>query len=118
MKNVKDQIYTALCQVTPNVSDTYPSDWTHELSIQLTEEENAVYERTDNQERLAKVRYRIDIWHRKSTSSAALAVDDAVAALGLVRTFCADVPDPSQMKHKQMRYEGIIAMNSDIVYWD
>ena len=30
---------------------------------------------------------------------------------------CADVPDPSGMKHKQMRYEGIIDMDSDQVYW-
>lgn len=37
--------------------------------------------------------------------------------LGLKRIGCADVPDPSVMKHKQMRYEGIIDMDSDRVYW-
>ncbi len=51
-------------------------------------------------------------------SGMAQAVDAAIAALGLVRTGCSDVPDPSGMRHKQMRYEGIIDMDSDIVYWN
>jgi len=117
MKNVKDQVFKALLGVTSNVSDVYPTGWSEDVSIQLTEEENVVYERTDNREQKARVRYRIDIWHRQSTSSHALLVDEALSSLGLVRTFCSDVPDPSQMKHKQMRYEGIIDMDTDIVYW-
>ena len=44
-------------------------------------------------------------------------VDNAMKATGLKRTECQDVPDPSGMKHKQMRYEGIIDMESDEVYW-
>ena len=63
------------------------------------------------------VRYRIDIWHRDSTSVAAMAVDEAMKETGLKRIECQDVPDPSGMKHKQMRYEGIIDMDSDEVYW-
>ena len=51
------------------------------------------------------------------TGRTAVAVDKAVSALGLKRIGCADVPDPSGMKHKQMRYEGIIDMDSDQVYW-
>ena len=54
----------------------------------------------------------------KAYAAAAQAVDAAIAALGLVRTGCSDVPDPSGMRHKQMRYEGIIDMDSDIVYWN
>ena len=65
----------------------------------------------------SKVRYRIDIWDFKNTSPTAVAVDKVVSALGLKRIGCADVPDPSGMKHKQMRYEGIIDMDSDQVYW-
>lgn len=118
MKNVKDEVYAALCTVTENVSDVYPKEWADDMNIQLTEEDNRVSERTDNQEQMAYLRYRIDIWHRRSTSAAACAVDSAVSALGLVRTGCSDVPDPSGIKHKQMRYEGIIDMNSDIVYWE
>ncbi len=118
MKNVKDEVYAALLKVTENVSDTYPKDWTCFPTIQYVEEDNSVYERTDNKEDKSKVRYKIDIWHNKSTSEAALSVDRAVSALGLVRTYCGDTPDPSGLKHKQMRYEGIISMDDDFVYWD
>ena len=63
MKNIKEQVYKALCSVT------------------------------------------------------AMAVDEAMKETGLKRIECQDVPDPSGMKHKQMRYEGIIDMDSDEVYW-
>ena len=109
MKNVKDQVYSALLTVTENVSDTYPKDWANFPTIQYVEENNSVWERTDNAEQKAKVSYKIDT---------ALAVDAAISALGLVRTYCADAPDPSGLKHKVMRYEGIIDMSSDLVYWN
>ena len=118
MKNVKDQVYAALLAVTKNVSDTYPKDWVDFPTIQYVEENNSVLERTDNTEQTAKVSYKVDIWHNQSTSDTALAVDSAVSALGLVRTYCADAPDPSGLKHKVMRYEGIIDMGSEIVCWE
>lgn len=118
MKNVKDEVYAALLNVTENVSDSYPQKWEKGLTILYAEEENKVTERIGNQERMARVRYRIDIFDKKSTSLAAIAVDDELSRLGLVRTGCSDVEDPSAWKHKQMRYEGIIDMESDIVYWD
>lgn len=118
MKNVKDEVYKALLTVTDNVSDVYPKEWANFPAIQYTEEDNSVFERTGNQEDKARVRYRIDVWDNHSTSEVALAIDKAVSDLGLVRTSCADTPDPSGLKHKQMRYEGIIDMHSDIVYWN
>lgn len=117
MKDVKEEVYQALRQVTENVSDVYPKEWGGGATIQLTEEDNKVMERTNNKEDKAYIRYRIDIWHNRSTSETACQVDEAVSALGLVRTLCQDVPDPSGMKHKVMRYEGIIDMSSNIVYW-
>lgn len=117
MKDVKGEVYKALCTVTENVSDTYPKDWGDVPAIQITEEDNKVYERTGNKEDKAYIRYRIDIWHNKSTSETACRVDEAVAALGLVRTLCQDATDPSGLKHKLMRYEGIIDMDSELVYW-
>ena len=90
-------------------------------TIQYTEEQNDVYEASSDAEGMredkALVRYRIDIWNNHSTSEAALQVDEAMKVTGLKRIACADVPDPSGMKHKQMRYEGIIDMDSDSVYW-
>ena len=121
MKNIKDQVYKALCSVTDNVSDAYPHSWAEDATIQYTEEQNSVYEHSSHGalvgEDKSLVRYRIDIWHCNSTSAAAMAVDEAMKETGLKRIECQDVPDPSGMKHKQMRYEGIIDMDSDEVYW-
>lgn len=75
MINVKDEVYAALLSVTDNVTDSYPKDWEKDLAIQYMEEDNKVVEYTDMKEQKAYVRYRVDIWHRKSTSSAAVAVD-------------------------------------------
>lgn len=122
MKNVKDEVYSALRKVTENVSDVYPREWAEDSTIQFTEEDNSVYEHSSNagglHEDKSKVRYRIDIWNRKSTSQIAVKVDEALSGIGLKRTGCTDVPDPSGMKHKQMRYEGIIDIHSDRVYWE
>lgn len=116
MINVKDEVYAALCQVTDNVTDFYPRDWEADLSIQYMEEDNKVAETTSRGETKSYVRYRIDIWSRKSTSAAAVAVDSVLFPLGLKRIQCMDVEDPSGLKHKQMRYEGIIDVNSRQVY--
>lgn len=116
MINVKDEVYAALCTVTDNVTDYYPRDWEQDLSIQYMEEDNKVMEYTDMEEQKAYCRYRIDIWARKSTSVAAVAVDQAIATLGLKRIQCMDVEDPSGLKHKQMRYEMIIDVKTKQVY--
>lgn len=118
MKNVKDQVFAALEKVFGNVTDQYPKDWADFPAVQYTEEENKVYEHTAEGECKSYVRYRLDIWHNRSTSEAALKADEALSALGLVRTSCSDTPDPSGLKHKQMRYEAIIDMESEEVYWN
>lgn len=117
MKNVKDQVSAALNEVFENVSDQYPKDFSDLPAVQYVEEENKVHERTKRGETKSYVRYRIDIWNNRSASQAALDVDKALSALGLVRTSCQDAPDPSGWKHKIMRYEAIIDMESDLVYW-
>lgn len=118
MINVKDQIYAALCSVCGNVSDLYPNDWEQLPAIQYVEESNIVRTKTDEKENASYLRYRIDIWDRGNTTKTALAVDEAIAKLGLVRTACQDVEDPSRHRHKQMRYEGIIDNETEIVYWE
>lgn len=116
MKNVKDCVYGALEAEFGGVTDQYPQNWANLPAVQYVEEDNKVYERTDKEEK-SYVRYRVDIWHNRSTSEAALKVDKALSALGLVRILCQDTPDPSGLKHKMMRYEAIIDMESDEVYW-
>lgn len=89
MKNVKDQVYAALCTVFENVSDAYPRSWAEGSTIQYTEEQNDVYEASSEAEGMredkALVRYRIDIWNNHSTSEAALQVDEAMKVTGLKR---------------------------------
>ena len=116
MINVKDGVYTALSNVIENISDSYPKNWATLPAVQYCEEENKVFEYTDNKEQKAYVRYRIDIWDNRSTSQAAIQVDDAISDLGLLRIQCMDVEDPSGLKHKQMRYEMIIDLNTRQVY--
>lgn len=118
MKNVKDQVYGALkSELGENISDQYPKDWADFPAVQYTEEDNRVHEQTGEGETKSYVRYRVDIWHNRSTSESALKVDLAMSGLGLVRTGCQDAPDPSGLKHKVMRYEAIIDMENDCVYW-
>lgn len=117
MINVKDQVYDALNNVLENVTDSYPKDWENLPAVQYMEEENNVYEYCDMQEQKSYCRYRIDIWHNRSTSEAALLVDQAIAALGLKRTQCADMDEPGgRLKHKQMRYEMIIDNETQETY--
>lgn len=116
MINVKDQVYEAIKGITENVGDAYPQNWAQLPAIQYTEEDNSVREWADGEEQKAHLLYKVDIWHNKSTSEFAMAVDAAIAPLGLRRIACADVNDPSGLKHKVMRYEGIIDVNTQIVY--
>ncbi len=121
MINVKDQVYGAIKDITENVSDGYPKDWAKLPAIQYMEEENVVFDWTYDannhfKEMSSRLRYRVDIWNNQSTSAAALAVDAAISPLGLRRTACMDVDDPSGLKHKVMRYEGIINHEDQMVY--
>ena len=132
MKAVKDQVYGNLEAVfgAERITDEYPKTWAQLPVIQYSEEENRVYEKTGEGEERSYVRYRIDIWNNYSTTEAAGKVDAAVGCvkedrqiegvvpLGLVRTSCADVSDPSGMKHKVMRFEGIISMDNEFVEWN
>lgn len=116
MINVKSQVFDAIKDICENVSDSYPSEWAKLPAIQYVEEDNKVYEFTDVKEDKSYIRYRIDIWNNRSTSEYAMVVDSKLALLGLRRTLCKDVADPSGLKHKVMRYEGIIDNKTEFVY--
>lgn len=116
MINIKPLIFKELKKVSTNVNDTYPSDWATFPVVQYIEEDNKTNCKTDDKEQEAYVRYKIDIWNDSSTSEYANEVDKVIAGLGLVRTQCMDVPDSSGLKHKVMRFEGIIDINNMRVY--
>lgn len=116
MINIKPTIYNAIKSIADNVNDTYPSDWITFPIIQYIEEDNKTHIKTDDKEQLAYIRYKIDIWNNRSTSDIAVAVDEVLSKLGLKRTQSLDVPDTSKLKHKVMRYEGIIDVENMRVY--
>lgn len=123
MINVKDQVYQALLDATAgivepdNVTDTYPTKLVQFPVVVYKEEQNSVYERVNRQGKLTETKsrlsYKIDVWNNDSTSQIALAIDGSIGAgdgngLGLVRDGCSDIDEPGGVKHKQMRYIGII----------
>lgn len=121
MINVKDQVYAAIQDVCENVSDGYPKSWADLPAVQYMEEENVVHNWTyDEQgtfrEMSSRLRFRVDIWNNQSTSATAATIDARISALGLRRTTCMDVDDPSGLKHKVMRYEGILNHEDQMVY--
>lgn len=116
MINVKDQVYDAIKGIAENVSDSHPQINATFPAIQYTEEDNSVVEWSDGKEQKAHLLYRIDIWDRENTSELTLQVDNAISQLGLQRKVCGDVADPNGFKHKLMRYEGIIDVNTEMVY--
>ena len=116
MINVKDQVYRALKGVCKNTMDSYPPQPDKLPFIFYAEEQNKVVEWTDNREQKAQLRYRIEIWSNSSTSQMALDVDAAISKLGLIRTDCND--NNGERKCKMMRYEGIIDVNDETVYWN
>ncbi len=116
MINVKPIIYEALKSVLNNVNDCYPKEWVKFPIVQYIEEDNRVHTKTDDIEQLTYLRYKIDIWNKGSTSETASAVDGVLSSLGFKRIFCCDAPDPSGLKHKVMRYEGIIDKNMKYIF--
>ena len=121
MINVKEQVYQAIQGISENVSDGYPEEWETFPAISYIEEANTVFDwvsdvNGDFHEMSSELRYRIDVWDRVSTSTTVLAIDTAVSALGLRRTMCTDVEDPSGLKHKVMRYEGVMNIEDQRIY--
>lgn len=116
MINIKPVIYKELQKVADNVTDTYPDDWENFPVVIFLEEQNKPGEWYDEKERKSNIRYKVDIFDKDSTSSLAVEIDKIFASLGLRRTDCQDVPDPSHFRHKLMRFEGIVDLDSQLVY--
>jgi hypothetical protein len=57
---------------------------------------------------LNEISVQIDIWHNRSTGALAATVDGAMNGIGFRRQASNDIPDPSGMKRKTMRYRGVV----------
>lgn len=116
MINIKPIICKELEKVAENVTDTYPDDWENFPVVIFLEEENKPYEIYGDKEQKSNVRYKVDIFNNDSTSVLAIKIDEIFSNLGLMRTSSLDVPDPSHLRHKTMRFEGIVDLNSELVF--
>lgn len=116
MINIKPIIYKELEKVAENVTDTYPDDWENFPVVIFLEEENKPYEIYGDKEQKSNIRYKVDIFNNDSTSALAMKIDEIFSNLGLMRTSSLDVPDPSHLRHKTMRFEGIVDLNSELVF--
>lgn len=116
MINKKEEIYSKLLQVCENTTDTYPQNWEVFPSVQYLEEENTPQEVVDNKETQSYLRYKVDIWSKESTSNLAIAINDVFFSMGLLRTTSVDFSEPNGLKHKVMKFEGILDIESDIVH--
>ena len=85
--------------------------------ISYIEEGNEPSRYSKGKEISTYVRYKIDIWNKNSsTSDVAIKIDEEMSKIGLKRCMCLDVPDPTGLKHKLMRYEGVIDNNTFMMY--
>lgn len=112
MYDVKPEV-NALLSAIPGVtvSDAYPKDWKRLPHISFFELENSDPLGIQSGP-LSEVAIQIDIWHNKSTGELAATVDAAMNSIGFRRRLAADVPDPAGIKHKTMRYHGVVDTRS------
>ena len=116
MINVEDKLVNELEKVVNNVSDTYPQSFQTMPAVSYCEENNSVYEETDEGEASSLIRFRIDIWDNVSTSQTAVKIDEVISKFGFKRIACSDVGEPTGIKHKLMRYEAVIDIDQSAIY--
>lgn len=119
MIGYKALIYQRLSDTFEDVSDEYPADWKHGTTVQLTEEQNRVYESDSTTGEVKSfLRYRIDIYSDGNTTDHAVSVDKIMAGIGFKRVDCVDQPAMPGFHHKMMRYEAIADDEDGTLYWE
>ena len=116
MINIKPVILKELQKVADNVTDTYPDDWENFPVVIFLEEQNKPGDWFDDKEQKSYVRYKVDIFDNESTTDLSIKINEIFAMSGLKRTESQDMPDPSHLRHKIMRFEGIIDPKTQLVY--
>lgn len=116
MISVKSEIYKELKKINDNTTDGYPHDWENTPVVVYLEEENRPHEITDDGEKSSEMKYSVHIYSDGSNTDLAIQINNVFAKLGLFRTSSTDVPDNERFRHKHMRFEGIVDIESLIVY--
>jgi hypothetical protein len=108
MYDVKPEI-TALLKSIPGVTvtDTFPKGPADTPRITFYELGNSDPLTIANGP-LSDIAIQIDVWNQRSTGPLAAAVDAAMNGIGFRRQMAADIPDPSGLKRKTMRYRGVV----------
>lgn len=65
---------------------------------------------------LSDIAIQVDVWHKSSTGTLAAAVNARMNSLGFRREFAADIPDPSGIKRKTMRFGGKVDSRTKLVH--
>lgn len=116
MYDAKPEIHALLSSIEGvTVSDAYPQDFAVLPCISFYEIANVDPLRTHDSP-LSDISIQIDIWHNRSTGEIASTVDEKMNSVGFRRAFATDVPDPSGIKHKTMRYRGIVDTRNGFIY--
>jgi hypothetical protein len=115
MYDIKPQVLVKLKEIDGvTVTDAYPTDWNSLPQISFYEQDNSDYLKK-GPEHLTEIVIQVDVWHNRSTGNIAKQVDEKLTLVGLVRQFARDIPD-STIKHKTMRYRGIVDNRNNKVY--
>ncbi len=116
MYDIKPQVKILLESIEGvTVSDAYPKDFTRLPHISFYEQANSDYLKR-GPEYLTEIVLQVDIWHNRSTGLLAQQVNEKMNSIGFRREFASDVPDPSKVKHKTMRFRGIVDTRDLLVY--
>lgn len=118
MINVKPTIEATLKSVVDNVSECYPEELSILPIVQYIEEDNYSSIQTDNEEQLSYIKYRVDIWDDKTISEIAINIDKELSKLGLIRVESIDDIKQSNIRHKTMRFEGLIDVNTRKIFFN
>jgi hypothetical protein len=114
MIDLKPEVYGALRTLGIPVTDAFPAGFRDLPCLSFYELSNTDHYKVDG-ELLTEVTYQVDIWSDGSTGDLALRVDEALTEIGLRRQYAADVPQAG-IKHKTMRYGGLVEPRSGLVY--
>lgn len=116
MYDVKPQINSLLESIPGvTVSDAFPKSPAETPRITFYELANNDPIKINNGP-LSDIAIQIDVWHTRSTGALAAAVNEKMNSIGFRRQFAADMPDPSGIKRKTMRYRGVVDMRTLLVH--
>ena len=119
MDSLQPEVYTALSGTGYTVLYMYPQGEMNVPCVTWYESNNREHGQADGVEFVTEVEYTIDIWATtpEATATMASAVDTALAALRLKRTFSYPLYESdTRVHHRNMRYRALIRLDEQKIY--